>query len=74
MVKSNNFLLVLTMVLLLISVIGTFTMLSKITFETTPAENPGVKNGEITFEIYPDPGSASGTGYMTLTIEAEEPE
>jgi hypothetical protein len=73
MTKSNNILLVLSIVLLLISAFGTFTLLSNITFETPPAEVPKtIQTGEIRLSILPDPGSDSATGYVGLTILPEE--
>lgn len=72
MAKSNNVLLVLTIMLLLVSLFGTFALLSNIVFEITPAEGPpATQKGEIKLEILPEPGSMSTTGQIGLEILSE---
>ena len=71
MAKVNNMLLVLTILLLIISLIGTFTLLSKVTFETPGGGPSNTKHGEVKFRILPETEviDGSATGYVALTVE-----
>lgn len=70
MAKSNNVLLALTVVLLLVSLFGTFALMNSITFKTPPAgPSPGIQQGEIKLGILPEPSYDSTTGYIGLEIE-----
>ncbi len=73
MVKSNNILFILAIVLLLVSVFGTFALLNSINFVTIPAKGPQTtQQGEIKLTILPGPGSMSTTGYIGVNILPEE--
>jgi hypothetical protein len=70
---SNNILLVLTLLLVLVSLFGTVTLLNNIEFTQYPdGGSPTVKNGEVKIEILPEPTkSMSTTGYMSVKILPE---
>jgi hypothetical protein len=73
MVGSNNVLLVLTILMLLVSIFGTLTLLNNITFVTPPVKPPSaIQRGEIGFTVLPEPGSDSAIGYIGLTVLPEE--
>ena len=69
MAKVNNMVLVLTVLLLVISLFGTFMLMSNISFET-----PGgpVGQGEVKFGVLPEPGQDADTGYVGFKILPEE--
>lgn len=74
MAKSNNIILVLAIVLLLVSLFGTFTLLGKINFETPSEPSPGVQKGEVKFVVLPipEPSSMSTTGHIGFVVNLEE--
>jgi hypothetical protein len=71
MAKVNNMLLVLTILLLIISLLGTFSLLSKVSFERPGGGPSGVKHGEVKITVLPETEVTDGsaTGYVTLTVE-----
>ena len=72
MAKSNNVLLVLTVVLLLVPLFTTFTLLSNITFEAPPAgPSPAIQHGYIGVTILPE-SHDSATGEISVKILPEE--
>ena len=74
--KVNNVLLVLTLVLLLISVVGTFTLMNKIALMDAPGspDSIGTKQvGVVGLEIVPDkPELRSTEGRVSLEILPSE--
>lgn len=74
MAKSNNMLLVLTVLLLLVSLVSlvmTFTLMNKMTFEAPPAgPSPAIQHGYIGLTILPE-SHDSGTGYIGVEILPE---
>jgi hypothetical protein len=69
MAKSNNMVLVLVVVLLAISVLGTVLIVSSMPFEGSPSSGQAsTTTGKVSVTITPGPGSDSATGYVSLTI------
>jgi hypothetical protein len=70
MAKVNNLVLALTIVLLFISLVGTFTLLGNINFET-PGVPGGVQQGQVKVSILPEPGSDAATGFVGFKVLPE---
>ena len=71
MERVNNLVVALTIVLLIISLFGTFTLIGKINF-VQPAHSPtNVQTGKVGFQIT-EPGTISLTGHVGLEVLPEE--
>lgn len=70
MVETKNVLFALSAILLVISLFGTYVVLTPI--DTSPSEAPrSVQKGKVKLNILPDPGSDSVTGKVVLAILPE---
>jgi len=68
MVKTNNTILFLSVILLIISLAGTFLMLEKTSFNL-PGEGPEpVQQGKVELTILPAPAGVSSTGMIGVAI------
>jgi len=68
MEEANNIILVLSVLLLIISVVGTALLLEKISVGTTVPTVQTTQRGEVKLTILPPPNSVSTTGHIGLNI------
>jgi len=68
MAKTSNLVLVLSVVLLITSIVGTFVMIEKVSFGI-PGESPKpVQQGKVELTILPTPAGVSSTGMIGVAI------
>jgi len=68
MAKTNNLVLILSVVLLIVSIVGTFVMIEKVSFGI-PGEGPKpVQQGKVELTILPAPAGVSSTGMIGVAI------
>jgi hypothetical protein len=68
MAKANNMVLVLSIILLMISVIGTFVMIEKISLNVPGEGHKSVQQGIVGFTILPTLEGDSATGRIGVAI------